>query len=198
MRSQEECFVNYTIKVPSDAIGGSQNVSIIVASVPEYNEDGNSIGLNAQYRFAYNLFTDINAEGAYYEGKILKNNIPKILFSPPLRVDSLVKNTGTLDFKTEYNVVMKKYFGGDEVFNESWDTTIFSDSELSQTKEWESAPEFGLFLVTQEINLLDETSSKTQLVLLFPLWLLLIFLGVIILLLWALYTKIKGRKNNKK
>lgn len=199
MRSQEECFVNYSISVPNDAIGGSQNASIMIKSSArdDVGQTSTSSSLKYQYQFAFALYSDVDAEGAYYEGKLLKNNIPRILLNPPLGVSSLAENTGTLDFKTEYHVIMKNYFGGDEMFNESWDATVFSDSELSQEKVWEGAPELGLFLVTQEIKLLDETFTKTQLVLMFPLWLLLILVGVVLLLIWAAYTKIKERKNKK-
>lgn len=199
MRSQEECYVNYNISVPFDAVGGSQNASILVRSTArdDIGQESASSSLRYQYQFAYALWSDVDAEGAYYEGKILENNIPWLLFSPPLGVSSLIKNTGTLDITAKYNVTMKNYFGGDEVFNESWDAVVFADSELTQSKEWEGAPELGLFQVTQEIAGVDETSSKTQLVLMFPLWLLLILVGVIILLIWALVLKIKQRKNKK-
>ena len=199
MRPQEECFVNYHISVPQDAVGGSQNASILVRTVrrEDVGQTSASSALQYQYQFAYALYSDVDAEGAYYKGRILENNIPFLLFNPPLGVDSLVENTGTLDYTANYSVKMNNYFGGEEVYNESWDGIVFSDSKLAQNKEWEGAPALGLFLVTQEISGIEETSSKTQLVLIFPLWLILIIIGVLLLLIWALCLKIKERRKNK-
>ena len=199
MRSQEECFVNYHISVPHDAMGGSQNASIVVRSAvrSDVGQTSGQSGLNYQYQIAYALFSDVDGPGAHYAGKILENNIPWILFNPPLEVNSLIENTGNLDFKTTHKVVMNDYFGGKEVFNKSWTGLVMADSKGTEKAIWEEAPAFGLFQVTQEIKALDEESNKTQLVLLIPIWLILIILGVIILLVWAVVLRAKQQKDNQ-
>lgn len=194
MRSQEECYVNYTITVPHNAVGGSQNAALTVRSVEKRGEDG-GVGLRNSYSFAYLLHSNVNGPDALYQGKVLENNIPWILFNPPLAVDTLVENTGNLDFDVKYDVAMRDYFGGKEVYDRSWDTIAYAETQRADETAWEGAPALGLFQVTQEVELLDETSSKTQLVLLIPIWLILIILGVVILLTWAIVLRAKQRKN---
>lgn len=207
MRSKEECYVNYTLKVPNDALNGSQSAAIFTQSVPD-DSSIEGVGLASSYRFAYQLYTDINGPGAYAEGKILSNNIPWIILSfdqpKPLEVTSKVENTGTLDFGIKYDVKMNNWFGGEEVYQRTWESLAFAENDANGSTAWEQAPTLGLYKVTQNINILDEnpdnqtSSSRTQMVLLIPIWLLIIIIIVILLLLWALYTKIKERKDGKK
>ncbi|MDR1196706.1 MAG: hypothetical protein LBL08_00275 [Candidatus Nomurabacteria bacterium] len=202
MRSKEECYLNYYISVPQNAMGGSQNSAIMVRT--ETRDDvgaksGNA-GVSYQYQFAYAVYSDVDGPGAVYAGKVLENNVPWILFEPPLGVSSLVENTGNLDFMTKYEVKMNNWFGGKEVYNRSWEGLTFADSKYEDGTQWAEAPVLGLFEVTQTINLLDEkvenqtSSTVTKLVLIIPIWLVLIIIGIILLLIWALYLRIKGKK----
>lgn len=206
MRPQEECFVNYTLNVPDDALNGSQSAAIFTQSVPDEKVDG--IGLINTYRFAYKLFVDINGPDAYAEGKIIDNSIPWIVVNfehpIPLEVASKVENTGTLNFDVDYDVKMNNWLGGSEVYQRSWDSLAFAESDTYGSTAWEEAPSLGLFSVTQDINILDEnpenqtSSSRTQVVLLIPFWLLIIIIIVIAMLIWAGYLKAKEYKNNGK
>lgn len=207
MRSQEECYVNYTLNVPNDALNGSQTAAIFTQSVPE-DEDVGGVGLINTYRFAYKLFVDINGPNAYAEGKILENNIPWIVVNfdmpIPLEVASKIENTGTLNFTASYDVKMNNWLGGGEVYQRSWESIAFAESDAYDSTAWEEAPTLGLYTVTQDINILDEnaenqtSSSRTQVVLLIPIWLLIIIIIVLGLLIWAAYLKIKQRKNGGK
>jgi len=196
MRPKEECYVNYTIRVPSDALGGSQNASIIVVTVAR-DGDSSAAGIRNRYSFAYALYTDIDGPGAFYEGKVIKNHIPWILFSPPLVTDSLVENTGNLDYIAHYDVKMNDYFSGRQVYDKSWSSLIMADSKYQSGTAWEGAPALGLFLVTQDITVLDKVSSVTKITLIIPIWLIIIIIGVIVLLVWALALKIKERRQNQ-
>jgi len=199
MRSKEECFVNYHIKVPRDAVGGSQNAAILVRSLAR-NDVGaqkDESALRYQYQFAYSLLSDVDAPGATYDGKVLKNNVPSILLDPPLGVDSLIENTGTLDFTAFYSVTMIEWLREREVYANSWDALAMADGKVDQEDAWKEAPVLGLFWVTQEVRVLDETSSVTKLVLIIPIWLILIIVGVILLLIWAIVIKVRGHKKKR-
>ena len=197
MRPQEECFVDYTIRVPWDALGGSQNASIKVVTV-ERDTEISVAGLRSRYSFAYALYTDIDGPGAFYQGKVIENNIPCLLFSPPLITDSLVENTGNLDFITYYDVRVNNYFTGKQVYDKSWSSLVMADSKYASKTAWEDAPALGLFMVTQDVKVLDEVSSLTKFVLIIPIWLVIIIIGVILLLIWAIVIKIREHRRNRR
>ena len=192
-RSQEECYVKYHIKVPANAMGGSQNIGIFAQSVVPDDAEGM---IKSSYRIGHTVHADIDGPGARFEGNVIYNNVPWLLFNPPLTVDSRVENTGNLDFGVNYHVNMKNYFGGVEVFDKTWSRSVMADSRHTDSASWAEAPVLGLFMVTQQIELLDETSEVSKLVLIVPIWLIVIIVGVILLLLAALILKI--RENKKK
>lgn len=196
MRPQEECFISYSIKVPDNAVGGSQDAAILIktATREDVGSDIGSAGVKYEYQFAYSLFSDVSGPSASYAGRVIENNVPWLIFNPPLGVSSEVENTGTLDFSTYYEVKMSNWFGGQEVYNAKWDGVTFAGSTHDDSAEWEGAPALGLFRVTQRITVLNKVSEVTRLVLIFPIWLLMIFIGVVLLLVWALYLKIRGRR----
>jgi hypothetical protein len=203
MRSQEECYINYHISVPYNAMGGSQDSAIMVRTMAREDvgsTSGNS-GVNYQYQFAYLVYSDVDGPGAKYDGKVIDNDIPWLLFSPPLGVESTVDNTGNLDFTTKYEVTMNDWFGGKQVYERSWDNIAFAESKHVDGTKWENAPTLGLYNVQQKVAILDEQtdnqtlSERTQLVLIVPIWLIIIIFAVIALLIWALYLKIRGHRN---
>jgi hypothetical protein len=200
MRPQEECYVNYTIRVPHNAVGGSQDAALFVQSVAIGTISG--AGIQSSFAFAYKLFSNIDAPGAIAQGRVVENHIPWLLFNPPLGVTSKVENTGNVDFITDYTVEMHNWFGGQEVYTKSWDMLAYADSELNSGTEWAGAPTLGLFEVRQKISMLDQKvehetlSERTQLVLIVPIWLIVLIALIIIMLASAIY--LRHRQNQKR
>ncbi|MDR1300521.1 MAG: hypothetical protein LBK50_02325 [Candidatus Nomurabacteria bacterium] len=195
MRPQEECKIKYHIAVPSDAMGGSQNSGIFVQSVV----DDSSGGMIMQsYRVGYLLYVNINGPGALYRGEIVKNDIPFILFEPPVYAGSLIENTGNLDFRASYEVVMHNWFGGEEVFRKSWENLIMADGRKSDEAQWGGSPSLGIFKVQQKISLLDEVSDETKIVIIIPIWLIIITVLLIAALIWWLCSRNHGKPKRSK
>jgi len=194
MRPQEQCRVKYHIKVPNDAMGGSQNMGIFVQSILS-GDDPNMIG--REYRVGHLVSVDIDGPGALWRGNVVYNHIPCILFNPPLAVGSRVENTGNMDFGVDYHVNIKNYFGGYEMFDKTWGDMVMADGRHTTGAAWEGAPALGLFLVTQEIKFLDEVSAVTKLVLIIPIWLIVLTAVVLGLLIWALILKIRKYRREK-
>jgi hypothetical protein len=192
MRPQEECFVKYHVVVPSDAMGGSQDAGIFIQSV----NDGGGSGIMNSFRVGYMLYSNVDGPEANYDGQILSNNVPWLVFDRPVYIKSEVSNTGNLDFDATYEVTINDWFGGAELYSETSNLTILADSQMPNTIVWQDAPHIGIFKITQKISMLDHESSVTKLVIMLPLWLVIILVVVVTLLVAALVLEIHERKRD--
>lgn len=201
MPADSQCTVNYYIKVPENAVGGSQNAAIILASTPysELNRETEGVGINVKHRYAYSVYADVDGPGAVYAGKIIENNVPWLFLSQPISVSSLISNSGNLDFQANYHILIKNWFGGEEMLLNDFDKIVLADTESSDIQTWDGTPEIGIFEVTQNIALGNEESKITRLVLVMPIWWLIIMIAVLLLLIWALVIKIRQfvKKKNR-
>ena len=196
LRVKEECNISYHIQVPHDAYGGSQHAAILVQTY-ESKDQGKGGGIVSYYRIAFPIMANVDGPGAYYAGRILENNVPWLFLNPPVTTNSLVENTGNIDFDVKYAVTMHNFFGGKKVYENSSDLPAFADSRYRNTFEWKDAPILGLFKVTQKVELLNEMSEVTKLVLVVPIWLIIIILLVIALLVTAKVLKSREKKKLK-
>ncbi|MDR3125941.1 MAG: hypothetical protein LBU20_02645 [Candidatus Nomurabacteria bacterium] len=194
MRPREECIISYHIAVPADALGGSQDAGIFVQNI---TPDGDE-GISSAYRIGHMIYSDVSGPEAHYAGEITRNYTPSLLIDKPIVAQAAVENTGNLDFYADYEVKIANWFGGEEVFSKSWQSQILADGGLDENTTWNETPALGLYKVSQKINILDQESRIEKLVLVVPLWLLIIFACVILLLMWAVVLKIKQRREFKK
>lgn len=199
MQADSQCTVNYSIKVPEDAVGGSQHAAIILASTPysELNKQAEGVGINVKHRYAYTVYADVDGPGAIYAGKIIENNVPWLFLSQPISVSSLISNSGNLDFQADYHVLIKNWFGGEEMMLNDFEKVVLADTESADTQTWDGTPEIGIFEVTQNITLGNEESNVKRLVLVIPIWWLIIIICVLLLLIWALVMKIRQHLKKK-
>jgi hypothetical protein len=99
-------------------------------------------------------------------------------------------------------IVENFLFGGGLIY-ESGEVTSYlrPESQRDFMINWDEAPTFGMFWVTQEVHFLDETHSVRKLVLIIPLWLfvliLVILIGLILRAIWH-FKKAKERKAKHK
>lgn len=195
--------INYTIKVPSDAPGGSQYVAI-VASLEEDKSSG-SDGANIK---TISQVTDLifgKVSGETNEcAKIHNNTINTFMFEPPITASSLVEDCGNVHLYATY--IMKVY----PLFS---DTPIYSNEEKPEThvvvpetrryntsswKKEDGAPMMGIFNVEQTVKIGKEVSTVKKLVFIFPLWLLIIFFLLIASIIFWLVSRSRARRESAK
>jgi len=196
MHQQEECYVTYSIAVPSDAFGGSQHAAIFVQTVPSDDVEGGGAIINA-YRIGYLIKNDVDGPAAKSDGKVVEIKIPGFfLFVPPITSSVLVENTGSLDFEAEIKTTIKPLLGGKEVVEEK-KVLVMAETERLTSYKWEETPQLGLFEVKVEATVLGKTTTLTKTVLVIPVALIVaIIVGILLLALW-IYFKAKKHKKSK-
>ncbi len=195
---QEECYLNYQIKVPSDAFGGAQRMAIFVRTINETASEDGGTGINSQYQIGYTVTSSVDGPDAKAKGHVVETKIPQLLFVPPVTSSVKVENTGNLDFEAEYKMTVKTFFRKKEVYVNESNATVMAETSRVVSTNWNETPSLGLFRVTQETTVLGETSTLTKTVLVIPIALIVAIIVAILLLILWIYVKVrKNRKGSK-
>lgn len=194
----EEVVVEYKIVVPKDVPAGGQ-YAILAAETTGDESSASGTGIVAVRRVGMLLYSEVEGE-TRRTGSVQENNIPGILFNPPISGTSIVENTGNVHTQAEYVLQVFPLFSDEEVYtNEENPTTltILPETRRFNTVSWEGAPRLGIFKVKQTVKIFDEVSVTEKLVFLCPIWFLFIVLAVIFCAIAWLVVRIRARKNEK-
>ena len=188
--------VNYYINVPSNIPSGGQYAAIKVSSLGPNAAGGN---ISATKEISIIMYGKVGGDN-HPCGKIISTKLsPFLLFSPPVKAESVIQNCGRIHFPVEQNVVFKDIFGN--VAHEAKRTVdtnsanlVLPNDQRTISLNWEEAPALGLFKVFYEVNLFGETRTEEKWVLIIPIYLIIIIVVGIALLVTWLVLKRKGRK----
>lgn len=161
----QKAIVTYTVLVPADAAPGG-HYGVIFAETQ--NRDIGSTGVSRQKRVGNLIYARVN--GTVQEsGKFLEFTLPFWQRSSPLVSSARITNTGNVDFDTAVRTVAKDIFGRTK-FTYTGDPVVLPDTTRLVKMNWDKAPNFGLFRVSQNVAFLDQKHTKSGMVLLAPVW----------------------------
>ena len=170
-----EIAVPYQIKVPKDAPGGGQYAAIFAQT------EGNPSGSIQTINRVGSLFYAHVAGQTRQTGRILSVAAPHWYLKPPIKTTALVKNTGNIDFVAKQTMIVKGIFGGEVHRQTIGDKLILPGTTRQLEISWDKTPTIGLYRVTNQIEFLGKVQfSKTRLVIVVPIW-LMILAGLVLL-----------------
>lgn len=193
----EKVEITYAIVVPKDVPAGGQYAMIGAMTTGEDAALEGS-GVVTVQRVGMLLYSEIDGE-TRREATIEENNIPGILFNPPITGTSIVENTGNVHATAEYSLQVFPLFGNEEVYTNEEDPvklTILPETRRYNEVSWDGAPKLGIFKVVQTIKLLDETSVTEKLVFICPIWFLFIIALILFCVIFWIVSRIRGRHKN--
>ena len=188
--------VPLTISVPQDVPSGGQYAAIVAQIVNDDEGAGGNVGVTNIVRAAMLIFASV-AGNTREQGEVIENNIPAFLFTTPLSVSSLVKNSGNVHADASYTLQVYPLFSDEEVYtNEEVPTTytILPETQRYNTISWEGAPQLGIFRVVQTIKFLDKTSTNSRIVFICPMWFLILVLAFIFFCIFWVFARSRARK----
>ena len=188
--------VNYRVVVPQDIPAGGQYATIF-AQTEANNESGSesTTGLKTVSRIGMVVYGRAGGE-TKESAEIAEYNIPGFLFSGPVKVNSLVKNTGNTDFEARYELVVKSIFGS-EIYSVADANNILPDTARREELTWENSQTMGIFNVTYRVEAMGEVREETRLVIILPVFMIIIIIAVLtILTIWIIMV-IRKRKERK-
>jgi hypothetical protein len=183
--------IKFTVDVPKNAPSGGQYV-VIFAETGDFNtQDGTAISVKERlgYKFYANLGgTDKEA------GQVESVEQGSWFWEPPISGLSKVRNTGNVDF-TETHTYTITGLNGKEVYQKEQKEDVLPDTCRQIKQQWDKTPAFGIYWVENKVDFLgQERFNERKLVIVIPIYIVIIFSLVIILLIWALVLKIRGGK----
>jgi hypothetical protein len=188
LQPDQSQVINFHIDVPKDAPSGGQYVVIFAETGKLDPSGGASVQVNK--RIGYKFYANLGGE-TRQAGRIESVAQNQLYFEPPIISTSQVRNTGNVDFQATHKFKVVDLMGK-EKYSETKEMDVLPDTCREVTLKWDGAPAFGLFNVTNEIEYLDQIHyNETKLVLVIPIYVIIIFGLVLILLIWAIILKIK-------
>ena len=193
----ESADIGYIIKVPRDAPPGGQYCAFIAEIVNDANTPHAGASIVTSARVASLLYATVDGE-IHSEGFVLHNDIQKFIFNEPLKVASIVKNTGNIHLPATYTLEVFPLFSDEEVYTNAEKpdvATILPGTQYLSQVSWNESPQLGIFRVRQTVAFGKETSTKEKLVFLCPSW---FFMAVMIFfslcIAWIVYRIYVRRK----
>lgn len=196
LQAGESRDIEYTIKVPSNAPAGGQYALINVQMDQESDKSGDT-AITATKQIGFRLLADIKGE-TKRSGTVVEQNIPSILFNPPISANSLVENTGNVHITASYVLQVFPLFSDEEVYtNEEspYEFTILPETTRYNQISWDGAPHLGIFRVKQTVKIADEVKTLEKTVFLCPIWFIFIILLLIFCVVFWIVSRIRNRKD---
>jgi hypothetical protein len=161
----QTAVVNYTIKVPVDAAPGG-HYGVLFAETQQRGIG--STGVARQKRVGNLIYAIVN--GTYStKGKLTQFVLPFWQKKVPLLSAARVTNTGNVDFTASVNTTAKDVFGRTK-FTYRGDPRVLPATTRRIEMNWEKAPNFGLFKVSQQVSFLGQQYNHSGWVLVAPVW----------------------------
>lgn len=187
LEGHAETVIRYKITVPEDAPAGGQYAAFLVRSEPAEasTPTQENVSIRSTSQVAMLLYSTVAGE-TRTSGEVLDNSVNMFYLGTPIKVSSLLKNTGNVHIPVAYTLKIFPLFSGEEVFTNEENparSTLIPNTSLYSEKTWEETPLLGVYRVVQEISFAGETDVRETISLVCPLWflfLILAFLGTII------------------
>lgn len=162
--------VPYRIVVPEDATPGG-HYGVIFAETQPSNDSGNSV--ERKKRVGTLIYTTINGD---YQmgGQFGAIRTAGLQFTPPLRSELTVENTGDADFTVETVHAVSDMFGNRK-FTDTKQYQLLPKTTRAIQLQWQQSPGFGIYQVTVSAKFLDKQTSSTSYVLMAPIAFYMVF-----------------------
>ena len=190
----ESVTVPFRVEVPEDAPSGGQ-YAVLAAQFWSNNIDSSHLATVGA--IAMRLYAQIAGENVI-EGKILSNEIPAIVIGDGFTAHFEAENTGNLDFYVNDTFRVVDFFSHKILYDDAETaepSVMFPETTRFLTNEWQGV---GIYNVTQNVSLLDETSEQTGTVIVIPVWLVVVFGLAVVAGIWGIIWKITKKKRLKK
>lgn len=187
--------VPFTLTVPKNAASGGHYGVIFAETQPESGtQDKNQVF--RKKRVGALLYVTVKGNNVV-KGSVESTSISALQTQPPLATQSKLKNAGNVDFLDKAKLEVRDIFGQVKYTNER-EVTVLPGTTRNVNFEWKDASSFGLYNVTVSHNFLDKTESKTGFVVMFPLWAIILLLGLVVVLVGSRFTNSTSTKKSSK
>lgn len=197
----EEKTIKFRISVPEDAPAGGQYAAFLVsANTPDGEEkNANGVAIKSKSQIAVLFYSTVAGE-TRIEGKVIENNIYGFYLNQPIKVSSLISNTGNVHIPATYTLRIFPLFSDEEIYtNEEFPetNTVIPGTRLYTEKTWEDTPRLGIYQVEQEIDFGDIITVEKKLTVVCPTWFLILVVAFLASVIFAGIERTMKRRKDK-
>jgi len=201
LRSQEECYVTYEIKVPENAPLGMQYVGFFVQNIVEGESGSESgAGVLSQHRIGAVLRASNRVGDDDGCGELIKQRVPFWIFDGPMETDYTVKNCGGLDFYVNERLEVRNLFGKliyKSEYGEDGTVVMAETTRFVKRPSWEDHG-IGVYKVRQIVKMFGKEYAIEKWSFCIPLWLLVAMLvAVAVFVLACLFGAKKSKQKRQ-
>ena len=206
LKSGEIKTVPFRVNVPENARGGGQYFAFINRIDPNSEPSSQGGMISGVKQIGITVGTRVEGDDLAACGKVIRQTVNFWQFSAPLVTSAVVENCGNVDFAAFGRIKIENaLFGGGLIYETPADKAVeirvFPNGESvvrEQEINWDDAPSFGLFKVTQEVAIGDKAEVVVRTVLILPVWLLITFGIIVLLVVFAIVIERKMRRNRRR
>ena len=177
LSGRETREVPFRLEIPTDAPAGGQYAVIAAQFWP--TNLGANLTTTTIGAIAMRLYAQIAGENVL-DGAIVANKIPNIIIGDKLMTQYGAVNKGNLDFYVTGSMKVVDFWSHKVLYDDTETAepmVMFPETTRYLANEWAG---IGLFNVTQNVSLLEETSTEMQTVLILPVW-IVVLVGLMVL-----------------
>jgi hypothetical protein len=194
----ESVDVPYRVSVPSSdvvAAGGQYAAIEVVVS-----DGATSGGVKITKRLMYQIYARVSGN-VVERGEVVERSLPRWVFGAPYVTSYRLENHGNADFVTYGSLVVRGLFGNlvyETPSEERVRTFVWPESSPPVVELSWTGARFGVFFVTQRVEILGENHDVSSLVLIAPIWLVVVFLvGLVAGAVWVWGRLRRGRSGRR-
>lgn len=190
--------IPFTVNVPQEALGESQFFAFINRIIPDSSQNNGAVNTIKQIGLVSSA--TINGSEINGCGKIIEQKANWWQSKAPLKTFATIENCGNIDFYAAGKIIVENaFFGGGLVYESSAEQLyLVPETQRDFELNWSNAPTFGIFKITQQIQVFDEPKVFEKIVILCPFWIIILIIITIYLLIIAILRSIAYRKNIRK
>lgn len=187
--------IPFTLTVPKNAASGG-HYGVIFAETQPSSEAADQNQVFRKKRVGALLYVTVKGNNIV-KGTVESTTIAPFQTQPPLSTKSKLQNTGNVDFVDKAKLEVRDIFGQLKYSTER-EVTVLPETTRNVNFDWKEASTFGLYNVSVTHNYLNKSESKSGFVVMFPIWAIILLLGLIVLVVGSRFSGSTSKKKSSK
>lgn len=189
----QKILVNYTVDVPSDLASGGQYAALFAQTDLRTDERDT---VTTQKRVGLLLYGRTTGGDTRLAVDVRPNPMPLFVLGNKTSAGARVVNTGNVDVDAKVTVETRDLFGK-KAFEASRSNIVLPDTTRLIENEWKELPVFGIYNTNITVETLGkEYTSSSATIIISPLFAIMMFGIVIVIIGGAIYVFKRGKKTS--
>ena len=200
LKPNESAKIHFVVNTPETAPAGGQYAAIVIGSNSDAEVSG-GVSVNNVFEMASIIYAEVTGD-TIEDGAVLENSIPGFVTNMPIRVSTLLTNTGNAHEIARISLEVKNFFSATQIYpqpDESGivDEVIMPETSRYVTRDITNVSPLGIYEVTQTVDYLGEINQLKQVVVACPIWFMALAIATITAVITSIIFRIKSSRRKR-